>query len=408
MSYFRTLLVPALAVLAVGAGCTPAGPLPSSGAPEPRVETAPERGLVHLPKSDAPAETTVLGVIVSQSGDRFLERFSAQVLDGIKLAVEAHTRAGGAPVELVVLDDGGDESRVGALVRELEDRGAAAIVGPLRPEGVNAAAAARQDSLLLLISPTAPDLPPGNHIYSLNSVDTRGAELLASYALATGLRRVGLLYSEAPEYRRQAEVFRAALVRGGGSIVAEAAYPVGTTTFAAQLQQVAGAMPEAVFIPASERDVRQIAPQITYYGLADTGAQILGGEGWGGDDVLHEVAARYLEGVVATTALYRPSPEFGWTDFVSLYEESYRHSLESILPALGFDAVNLVLRTLDGRHTTPEKVTPRFEYADEHRGATGWISVRDGGVARRPVLVRIEAGKLVLLPAAGDYPGKIH
>lgn len=404
MSYFRALLITGLA--AAGAGCTPAGPQAGSGTPEPRAAESPDRGAIDREEIER-AAPAVVGVIVSQSGDPFLERFSEQVLDGIRLAVEAHGRAGGAPVELVVLDDGGNESRVGSLIGELEARGAVAVVGPLRPEGVVAAAAARRENSLLVISPTAPDLPRGEHVYSLNSVDARGAELMARYALSAGLRRVGLLYSEASEYRRQAEVFREELMRGGGSIVAELTYPVGTTTFADPLQQLAAAAPDAVFIPASERDVRQIAPQITYYGLADTGTRILGGEGWGGDDVLHEVPARYLEGVVATTALYRPSPEFGWNDFVALYEETYRHSLENVLPALGFDAANLVLRTLGRGRTTAAELAERFEGAPEHRGATGWISVSNGSVARRPVLVRIEDGKLVLLSAQQES-GIVH
>jgi branched-chain amino acid transport system substrate-binding protein len=277
-----------------------------------------------------------------------------------------------------------------------------AVVGPLRPEGVAAAAAARQDSLLLLLSPTSPDLPYGGHLYSLNTFDTRGAEVMAEYALANGLHRVGLLYAETPEYRRQAKVFRDLLVRGGGTVVIETPYSPETNTFAEPLQAIASAEPDAVFIPASERDVRQIAPQIVYYGLAETGTQILGGEGWSGDDVLHEVAARYLEGVVATTALYRPSPEFGWTDFVSLYEETYRRSLDNALPALGYDAAKLVLRALGEGHTTPAEVARRFEEPDELRGATGWISIRAGQVERRPILVRIEDGKLVpLLAGAG-------
>ncbi len=401
MSYFKDLLILGLLVAAVGTGCVPAGPY-AGGIPEPRPESVPEPEVVVPEEAATPTAPVVLGVIVSQSGDPFLERFGGQVLDGIRLAVEAHNQAGGAPVELVVLDDEGDPDLAASLVAELEARGAVAIVGPLRPEGVEVAAAARQDSSLLILSPTAPDLPVGGHLYSLNTVDARGAELLAAYAVGAGLRRVAVLYSEAPEYRQQAAVFREALVRGGGIIVAEASYEPGTNTFAAPLQTIASAEPDAVFIPASERDVRQIAPQITYYGLADTEAQILGGAGWSGDDVLHGVAARYLEGVIATTALFRPSPEFGWTDFVSLYEETYRRSLENALPALGFDAAKLVLRALGEERTTPAEIARRFEEPDELRGATGWISVRSGEVGRRPILVRIENGALVPLSAGGE------
>jgi len=181
--------------------------------------------------------------------------------------------------------------------------------------------------------------------------------------------------------------------------VADVSYAPGTTTFAEQIRELAKARPDAVYIPASERDVRQIAPQLTYYGLAETGARILGGEGWSGDGVLTGVAARYLEGVVATTVLFRSSPEFGWQDFVSLYEESYRRSLENPLPALGYDAARLILRAIAEGHKTPREVARRFVESDEVRGATGWLSVRGGSLGRRPVLVRIEGGMLTPISA---------
>lgn len=402
MKFGKSLTFPYFLFLATA--CAPAGPLPEL-APERRAEPGAEA-------SSEPARTrpgrpaaapVVVGVIASQSGDPFLERFGGQVVDGIRLAVDAHNRSSNQPVELVVLDDGGDPARAAELIVELEARHVVAVVGPLRPEGVEAVAAARRDSSLLLLSPTSPELPAGRYLYSLNTVDARGAEVMAEYALGSGLRRVGLLYPESPEYRRQAEVFRERLVRGGGVIVSEVAYAPGTTTFSEPLRQLAAARPEAVYIPASERDVRQIAPQITYYGLADTGARILGGEGWSGDAVLDGVAARYLEGVVATAALHRQSPEFGWTDFVALYEEAYRRSLENALPALGYDAARLVLRAVGEGRTTPAAVSKRFEELDELRGATGLISVRGGAVGRRPILVRIEGGTIKPLSAATGH-----
>lgn len=393
MKFCRSLMALFWMLLAVS--CVPAGPLPEV-APEQRED----------PGTGAVAETTrpgqrrpvaapvVLGVIASQSGDPFLERFGEQVVDGIRLAVETHNRVSDQPVELVVLDDGGEPERAAELVAALEARNAVAIVGPLRPEGVAAVAAARRNPSLLLLSPTSPELPAGSNLFSLNTVDTRGAEVMADYALRSGWRRVGLLYPESPEYRSQAAVFRERLVRGGGEIVADLSYAPGTTTFADQLQSLAAAQLDAVYIPASERDVRQIAPQITYYGLAETGARILGGEGWSGDAVLNGVAARYLEGVVATAALYRSSPEFGWLDFVTLYEESYRRSLENALPALGYDAARLILRAVAEGYRTPTEVARRFVESDELRGATGWLSVRGGALGRRPILVRIEGGAL--------------
>lgn len=386
------------------AACAPAGPLPEV-APEQRDDpvTGARSDTVQTARRHPAAAPVVLGVIAPQSGDPFLERFGEQVIDGIRLAVEAHNRGGDHPVELVVLDDGGDPARAAELVATLEARNAVAILGPLRPEAVAAVAAARRDPSLILLSPTSPELPAGSNLFSLNTVDARGAQLLADHALGNGWRRVGLLYPASSEFSRQAEVFRERVVNGGGEIVADLSYPPGTTTFADQLQQLVELEPDAVFIPASERDIRQLAPQITYYGLAGTGARILGGEGWSGDAVLNGVPARYLEGVIATTVLFQSSPEFGWLDFVSLYEETYRRSLENALPALGYDAARLVLRAIAEGYRTPEEVAQRFAQPDELRGATGWLSVRGGALGRRPVLVRIVDGSLEPITPGTDH-----
>jgi len=408
MSYSKNLLLGALTVL-IGWGCVPAGP---AGTPTPtdraggQAEARAERESgrerpeeVVRGEEAVPTPKVRIGVIISQSGDPFLEQFAAQVLEGVELAITSYNESTVAPAELLILDDQGDPGRAAALVRELEERGAVAIIGPLRREGIESAARARRDSSLILLSPTAPDLPLQPNTFTLNTVDTRGAELIAKHALSAGYRRIGMIYPESPEYRRQAEAFRRTIEDDGGQIIAAAPYPRGTSTFSEQIRTIAAAEPDAVFIPVSERDARQIAPQLIYYGLAETGAQILGTEGWSGDEVLHGVPARYLEGIRATTTLYRPSPEFGWNDFVDLYENTYRQSLDNALPALGFDAANFVLRALGEGRTTPIEITERFKGPDEMRGATGWISIKDGVIGRRPIIVEIIDGELV--PVAG-------
>lgn len=337
----------------------------------------------------------MLGVIVSQSGSSFLQQYGELVMEGIRLAVDAHNRSGGVPVELVALDDGGDPAQAAALVTALEGRGVVGIIGPLRPEAVAIAAGARSDTLLPLVSPTAPDVPRYGNVYSLNSGDTRGAELLAEYAVASGLLNVALLYPNTSDFRRQAWAFREVVVREGGRIVAEVPFDSGAVSFAEPLRQIAEVRPEVLFVPGTERDIRQIAPQITYYGLSGAGVQILGGEAWTSDGVRHQVAGRYLEGVIAATPLFKPSPEFAWQDFVSLYESTYRRSLENPLPALGYDAASLLLSAVEDGGDDVEDVARYLAELQEVRGATGLFSVRSGEIVRRPVLVRIEKGELV-------------
>jgi len=398
-SWKHLTFVAALTVWVV-AGCGGAGgPGRAPAGPEPRDPVEAEgRGVL-----GEDAGPVVVGAILPRSGSAFLEQYGTLVLEGVRLAVDRHNASGGRRIELVVVDDEGDAGIAAARVAELEARGAVAVIGPLRPEAVAAAAAARRDSLLALLSPTASEVPGRPGVYSLNAGDTRGAEALADYAARTGIARVGLFYPRTREYGRQAAAFRRAFEGRGGQIVAEVAYDSGTTTFAEEIRRLVAASPKAVFIPASERDVRQIAPQLVYYGLAETGARVLGGEAWTSEAVLRQVAARYLEGVVAATPLLQGSEEVGWREFVELYENTYRRTLDNPLPALGYDAASLILAALGDGRVEPGTLLRRLDRVEELRGATGVLGIRGGEVVRRPILVRIEGGALVPL---GGRPGE--
>ncbi|HEY8468652.1 MAG TPA: ABC transporter substrate-binding protein [Longimicrobiales bacterium] len=345
--------------------------------------------------ADAPV---IVGAILPQSGSPYLKQYADQVLEGIRLAAQRDSAAGGRPIELVVLDDAGDPALAAAQIRELERRGAVAVVGPLLGPSVAAAAQARSDSSLVLISPTATDVGTGlANVYTLAAADTRGAEALASYAARTGLHRVAILY---PRTRQsQADAFAAALHRLGGRVVTAVPYDSGTTTFGTHLRVIAEAAPQALFVPAPERDVRQIAPQIAFYGLSQLGVQVLGTEAWASEEVRRLVDRRYLDGVVAATPLHKPSPEMGWQAFTERYESTYRRSLTSELPALGYDAVQLLIQALGNDRPPPAELARRVASLAELRGATGILSIRDGGVTRRPFLVRIEAGELIPIGA---------
>ena len=150
-----------------------------------------------------------------QSGSPYLRQYADLVLEGIRLAAEHEGGPGQRPVEVVIVDDGGDPARAAERIRELEQRGAVGVVGPLLESGIVAAARARTDSALVLISPTAPEIgQPLSNVYSLVAGDTRGAEALAAYAGRTGLRNVALLYPRTRAYQAQAQAFAAALRAG--------------------------------------------------------------------------------------------------------------------------------------------------------------------------------------------------
>jgi branched-chain amino acid transport system substrate-binding protein len=368
------ILAAALAVLS--SACAPAPPEGPRPQPRPGEE---QPGEVPVDPADREAPLRI-GLIVSNTGSSVLEQYAELVMDGVLVAEEA----GSTPrrdVELVVRDDGGTVAGAERAVRELEQAGVRVIVGPLVDEALIAAARARSSEDVVIISPTAVSDPFGvRNAYALNVVDTRGAEALGEYA-----RRwphVGVLYGRLPETSRQARAFIDAYSRGGNGLVTEAAFPGGATNITDQLTQLREAGVQALFFPASEREIQSIMPQLEYAGLDSV--QMLGNESWVGD-AARRAPQRVLQGAIVATPLFQESRDVAWQEFVDRYENMHRRSLTNPVPALGYDAATLALRALTSGDTD----------ITDFRGATGVLSLHQGTVTRRPFLVRIDGSRLI-------------
>jgi|GEM_PF-546450 len=346
------------------------------------------------------AETIRVGAILPETGPDYLRQYGELVMQGIQLAFDDAGRG----IELVVLDDAGDPLRSAQVLDELESRGVRAVIGPMLTRGLVEAARAR-DGELVLVSPTASETPSGlRGAYTLNAPDTRGADSIARYAVAAGAQTAAILFPRMIQHEQEAYAFRETFEGAGGHIVEWIGFDSATTTFAAQLERVAQAGPDVMFLPLSPRVVRLLAPQISYYGLDSL--VVLGNDAWVDPEVLRLVSPGFLEGVVAAAqqgaALQGPA----WTDFVQVYEQRYRRSLDNPFPALGYDAARLVIDALVPGQNDPAEVARRLAAGLEVEGASGTLAVREGTLTRRPFLVRIRNGALepapppsLLLPA---------
>lgn len=361
---------------------------------------------------EPPARLAVVGVVLPRTGPRVLVRYADWLLEGIELAVAEAERRQNRRIELVVADDAGG-ARLGAAVRELERRGAMAIVGPMLPEQIAAAAGARANQRLVLVSPTSTETPGWPEAYSVNSSDPHGARELGRYAAEIGLRRGAVLYPRSEEYEQKARAFTAEFEARGGEIRAMVPYDSGTTTFDEHMQEIVGAVGSgadpsrprfALFVPAPPRDVQQIAPQIDFYGLDEAGVQVLGDEAWASAGVRRVVRARDIESVIAASR-FPPERSSAAADpaFVEAYESRYRRSLENELPALGHDAAHLVMQALPNQLSTPDAFARRFHLLAGIPGATGLLSVRQSRVVRTPYLVVIRGGQLAPAPTPLEY-----
>jgi branched-chain amino acid transport system substrate-binding protein len=383
----RSLWVGAVVLLAACGGGS--SPRPAPEGPRP----------VQPPPPEPTPSTVRVGAILPQSGGTALQQYGELVRQGIDIALAEHGRSGGREVELVVADDAGDAANAPRALRELEAAGVVAVIGPLLEQGLAAAASARASPQLALVSPTAPARPQSANAYALNTEDTRGAEELARYALRRGYRNIGVLYPRTEDFRRLAEAFRTTIQAGGGRLAVDVGYDPNLTTFSEPMERLRAGAVDVIFAPATERIIRQLAPQFSYYGLG--AVQLLGSDGWTSDELLRTMG-RTLEGVIATTPLLRGSPAVAWDQFVGLYEAAERRTLDTPYPALGYDAMRVVLDAATRARTgRPADIAQALAAVDDFRGATGVLSLRGGTVTRRPFLVQIRSGRLSPVADAG-------
>lgn len=369
-----------------------------------------------LEREEAERATVVLGALLPQTGE--LAPFAEWVLQGARLAARDFEARTGRATRLVVLDHGAELARLPALVASLEAEGARGILGPLLSEAVSAAAAARSRPDLPLVSPTASTPPDASTAYTLNAPGLRSAGRLAEYAAAADLRTVGVLHPATIEGRRQAGAFLERARELGLEVVAEVPYDSGATSFAAPIRRLREAAPRALYLPIPARDVPQLAPQLAVYWLkaallavpdtsgADTlgpaapptlpEVVLLGGEAWGSPAVRRAWDPSLVDGVVVALPLESAGSEMGSAAFADRYAAEYRRTLDSPYPALGHDAMALLL-------AAAERGVP-FSTLQGVAGATGTLRVGDGIIEREPVLARIVGG--VIEPLAGTDSGR--
>ncbi|MEO5510250.1 MAG: ABC transporter substrate-binding protein [Longimicrobiales bacterium] len=348
------------------------------------------------PQPVQPAALLKLGVIVTQRGT--LGQYSASILEGVRIAVAEHDSAGGHRIELLVRDDSGRVVRSAAMLRELQAEGVIAVIGPMYEDGVKSAAAARTSTGLVIVGPSLTQALPDANTYALNREDTAGAVLLGTHA-ASLKQRVGVLHDRTPETESDVAAFSRSYAAAGGAALTTVPFPNGTTTFATQIRRLRDARVQVLYLPLSPREIQQILPQLGYYGLS--GVSVLGGETWTSDAMRRALPAALLDGVLAATVLPRGSPDVAWGGFENKYQTTYKRSLTTPIPALGYDAAQLVLRAVPRGRVTPGDISRGIPRTAASKGATGVLHVGPGAISRTPFLVVFHNGAWTRVASPG-------
>jgi ABC-type branched-subunit amino acid transport system substrate-binding protein len=365
---------------------------------------------------DLPAGARTLGIasVLPIGGSPGFREFAGQIAEGVELAATSYL---GPSVEVRIdaRDDRGEPALAASTVLALEETKAVGAVGFLESGALEAAAQERTGPMPL-VSPTA-RTADAEGTYTLSGADPFAAAAMARYAERAGFVRVAIINSRAPESIEEADAFANALQETGVQLAGRFVYDVGATYFGDQIRGARAALradeikaldlgpddtlhvemlqPVAVFIPIPPEDVELVAPQVTFFGLDTLAIHTLGTSGWTDAETLETVDQRHTNGVIAVAPVDAGPGSPGYTRFKDEFEDHFRRSLVSPVPALGYDAALLLLEAARNGARTPAGVRSSLERIRDLEGATGTFSVIDGRVVRRTHIVQIEHGTLI-------------
>jgi len=365
---------------------------------------------------DLPTGTRTLDIasVLPIGGSPGFREFAEQIAEGVEVAAYSYL---GPSIDVGVdaRDDRGEPAIAASTVLALEETNAVGAIGFLESGALEAAAQERTGPMPL-VSPTA-RTADAEGTYTLSGADPYAAAAMARYAERAGFVRVAVINSKAPESSEEADAFVNALMETGVQLAGRFVYDVGATYFADQIRGAREALraaeiralglgpddtlhvemlqPVAVFIPIPPEDVELVAPQVTFFGLDTLAIRTLGTSGWTDAETLETVDQRHTTGVIAIAPVDAGPGSPGYTRFKDAFEDHFRRSLVSPVPALGYDAALLLLEATRNGARTPAGVQASLERIRDLQGATGTFSVIDGRVVRRTHIVQIEHGTLI-------------
>jgi ABC-type branched-subunit amino acid transport system substrate-binding protein len=244
-------------------------------------------------------------------------------------------------VELMVKDDKGTPEGAKAAAEDVLKRGATLILGPLFAKNVAAVAPIARKAGVPVVAFSSDREVAGNGVYLLSFQPEPEVERVVSYAAKRGMKRYAALIPQDGFGKVVEPVFREAVARAGGSIVALETYPGNANALLAPLRKISidianaeGGPVDALFLPGGQEYLELLGRLLPQAKIDTSRIKLIG---TGGMD--YPNAGRDA----ALISAWYPGPDpRGWSDFAQKYAKSYSQAPPRIA-GLAYDAVNLAI-----------------------------------------------------------------
>jgi ABC-type branched-subunit amino acid transport system substrate-binding protein len=246
-------------------------------------------------------------------------------------------------LELMVKDDKGTPEGAKAAAEDVMKGGATLILGPLYAKSVGAVAPVARKAGVPVVAFSSDREVAGGGVYLLSFQPAPEVERVVAYAAKRGMKRYAALIPEDGFGKLVEPVFREAVARTGGSIVALEKYPGNANALLAPLRKISADIVnaevrsgpvDALFLPGGQ-EYLELLGRLLPQAKIDTGKIKL--LGTGGMDYPNAGRDAALLGA------WYPGPDpRGWSEFAQKYAKSYSQAPPRIA-GLAYDAVNLAI-----------------------------------------------------------------
>ena len=251
-------------------------------------------------------------------------------------------------LQLIVKDDKGTPDGARAAAEDALKGGATLILGPLFAKSVAAVAPVARKAGVPVIAFSNDRQVAGNGVYLLSFQPSPEVERVVAYAASQGKRRYAALISQDTFGKTVEPVFRNAVSRNGGTVVALETYAGSANAMLEPLRKISaaitaadaeGAPIDALFIPGGQEHLEIVGRLLPQAQIDTQQVKLLG---TGGMDYPNAGRDPGLIGA------WYPGPDpRGWTDFSQKYAKSYGNAPPRIA-SLAYDSVNLAIALAGG------------------------------------------------------------
>jgi branched-chain amino acid transport system substrate-binding protein len=303
------------------------------------------------------ADPVKVGLILTFSG-AFADN-ARQIENGIKLYMQQHgDTVAGRKIELVRRDTGGPAPDVAKrhaqelVVREKVDFLAGFVLTPNALAAADIATEAKRP-LIIMNAATSVITSKSPYVARVSFTLPQVTAPLGEWAARNGIKQVYTMVTDYGPGHDAEAAFKKAFTAAGGMIVGEVRTPIRSPDFAAYLQRVKDAAPQAlfVFVPAGEQPVA-VTKTLTDLGMTGSALKIIGT----GDVTEDGALARMDDSVLGFITSHHYSYAHDSPanrDYVKAYEAAFGSELRpNFMSVGGYDgiaAIYEVVRRLDGK-----------------------------------------------------------